>query len=102
MDAVIFRFSCADLYCSAFIFLASDPQTLPFTNGGRVLYGIALGVITVIFRNSANIEGIFVFSADSKRLCRCILDKLAFVIGVQTKQQLLRYLLGITSARLSE
>lgn len=56
-----------------------------------MLYGIALGVITVIFRNSANIEGIFVFSLLIVNALSLYLDKLAFVIGVQTKQ-LLRYL----------
>lgn len=90
MDAVIFRF-ISGFVLFGFIFLASDPQTLPFTNGGRVLYGIALGVITVIFRNSANIEGIFVFSLLIVNALSLYLDKLAFVIGVQTKQ-LLRYL----------
>lgn len=90
MDGVVFRF-ISGFVLFGFIFLASDPQTLPFTNGGRVLYGIALGVITVIFRNSANIEGIFVFSLLIVNALSLYLDKLAFVIGTQTKQ-LMRYL----------
>ena len=89
-DAVVFRFISGSVLFG-FIFLASDPQTLPLTNGGRMLYGIALGVITVIFRNTANIEGIFVFSLLIVNALSLYLDKLAFVIAVETKQ-IVRYL----------
>ena len=89
-DAVVFRF-ISGFVLFGFIFLASDPQTLPLTNGGRILYGIALGVITVIFRNTANIEGIFVFSLLIVNALSLYLDKLAFIIAVETKQ-IVRYL----------
>ena len=89
-DAVVFRF-ISGFVLFGFIFLASDPQTLPLTNGGRMLYGVALGIITVIFRSAANIEGIFVFSLLIVNALSLYLDKLAFVIATETKQ-IARYL----------
>lgn len=90
VDSTVFRF-ISGFVLFGFIFLASDPQTLPLTNGGRVLYGIALGTITVIFRNTANIEGVFVFSLLIVNALSLYLDKLWFVIVSKTKQ-LIRYL----------
>ena len=69
-----------------FIFLANDPQTLPYTNGGRILYGIFLGVIAVIFRNTAQIEGVFVFALLVVNALSLYLDKLAFDIKKKVKQ----------------
>lgn len=89
-DAVVFQF-ISGFVLFGFIFLASDPQTLPLTNGGRMLYGVALGIITVIFRSAANIEGIFVFSLLIVNALSLYLDKLAFVIVTETKQ-IARYL----------
>lgn len=34
-------------------FIASDPITSPYTQTGRVLYGIGIGIITIIIRNFA-------------------------------------------------
>ena len=90
IDSTVFRF-ISGFVLFGFIFLASDPQTLPLTNGGRVLYGIALGTITVIFRNTANIEGVFVFSLLIVNALSLYLDKLWFMIVTKTKQ-LIRYL----------
>lgn len=79
-DAVVFQF-ISGFVLFGFIFLASDPQTLPFTNGGRILYGIALGCITTIFRYTANIEGVFVFSLLVVNALSLYLDELAYNIG---------------------
>lgn len=67
-----------------FIFLASDPQTLPYTNGGRLLYGLSLGIITTVFRQTANIEGVFVFSLLVVNALSLYLDRLAYNIGTAT------------------
>ena len=89
-DAVVFQF-ISGFVLFGFIFLANDPQTLPVTNGGRILYGIALGVITVIFRNTAHIEGVFVFSLLIVNALSLYLDKLSWNIGRALKQAV-RYL----------
>ena len=34
-------------------FVASDPITSPYTQGGRIMYGIGLGIITVVIRHFA-------------------------------------------------
>ncbi len=34
-------------------FVATDPITAPYTQGGRIMYGIGLGIITVVIRNFA-------------------------------------------------
>jgi len=34
-------------------FVASDPITSPYTQKGRIFYGIGLGIITVVIRNFA-------------------------------------------------
>ena len=90
LESVVFRF-ISGFVLFGFVFLASDPQTLPLTNGGRVLYGIALGTITVIFRNTANIEGVFVFSLLIVNALSLYLDKMWFTILTKTKQ-FIRYL----------
>ncbi|MCH5324469.1 MAG: RnfABCDGE type electron transport complex subunit D [Eubacterium sp.] len=63
-----------------FIFLANDPQTLPLTGGGRLLYGVLLGLITTIFRQTAQIEGVFVFSLLVVNALSLYLDRLWFNI----------------------
>lgn len=44
-----------------FIFLASDPQTIPKTVFGRLLYGTLIGVLAVVFRHFGKVEAGFVF-----------------------------------------
>jgi len=85
VDATVFRF-ISGFVLFGFIFLASDPQTLPYTGGGRLLYGISLGVIATIFRNSANIEGVFVFALLITNVLSLYLDKLFFDIKNKLKQ----------------
>lgn len=84
-EAVVFQF-ISGFMLFGFIFLANDPQTLPYTNGGRILYGIFLGVIAVIFRNTAQIEGVFVFALLVVNALSLYLDKLAFDIKKKVKQ----------------
>lgn len=84
-DATVFRF-ISGFVLFGFIFLASDPQTLPYTGGGRLLYGISLGIIATIFRNSANIEGVFVFALLITNVLSLYLDRLHFNMKSKVKQ----------------
>ena len=65
MDAVIFRF-VSGFVLFGFIFLASDPQTLPFTNGGAIRHSARRnhGYIQKFRKYRGNIR---VLPADSKR-----------------------------------
>lgn len=44
-----------------FIFLASDPQTIPKTRFAKILYGMLIGVLAVVFRHFGKVEASFVF-----------------------------------------
>jgi electron transport complex protein RnfD len=44
-----------------FVFLASDPQTLPKTVPGKIVYGIVIGIIGCLFRHFGKVEGSFIF-----------------------------------------
>lgn len=85
MEAVVFQF-IGGFVLFGFIFLASDPQTLPVTIGGRILYGIALGSITALFRYNANIEGVFVFALLITNALSLCFDRLSFGARQQIKK----------------
>ncbi|MCM1333709.1 MAG: RnfABCDGE type electron transport complex subunit D [Bacteroides sp.] len=44
-----------------FVFLVSDPQTLPKTAAARIPYGILIGVLGCLFRHFGKVEGSFLF-----------------------------------------
>ncbi|MBO5377100.1 MAG: RnfABCDGE type electron transport complex subunit D [Ruminiclostridium sp.] len=44
-----------------FVFLASDPQTVPKTVPARIVYGLIIGVIGCLFRHFGKVEGSFIF-----------------------------------------
>lgn len=44
------------------VFMASDPSTIPSTNAGKLLFGILLGLITMLFRTFGATELSFVFA----------------------------------------
>lgn len=44
------------------VFLANDPQLLPKTRSGRAIYGIVLGLSTMIFRTFGKVDGSFLFA----------------------------------------
>jgi len=44
-----------------FVFLASDPQTLPKSYAGKIVYGIVIGIIGCLFRHFGKVEGSFIF-----------------------------------------
>lgn len=95
LDSLTFQF-ISGFVLFGFIFLASDPQTLPLTNGGRLLYGLLLGLITAIFRQTAQIEGVFVFALLVVNALSLYLDRLWFYIcsGVKRLIVYLRENLG--------
>lgn len=61
------------------IFMASDPQTTPKTGGGRLFFGIILGLVTMLFRSFGASELSFVFAL----LLTNALRELCDVIGVR-------------------
>ncbi len=44
-----------------FVFLASDPQTLPKTLSARIVYGLVIGILGCLFRHFGKVEGSFLF-----------------------------------------
>lgn len=44
-----------------FVFLASDPQTVPKTASARIVYGLIIGVLGCLFRHFGKVEGSFIF-----------------------------------------
>ena len=58
--SVIYEFSSGALVFGV-IFMANDPATMPDTRGGRLFYGILIGLITVLMRRFGAIELEFAF-----------------------------------------
>lgn len=44
------------------IFLVSDPQTLPKSVSGKIVYGVLLGILAVLFRHFGKVENSFIFA----------------------------------------
>ncbi len=44
-----------------FVFLASDPQTLPKSVPARIAYGFVIGILGCLFRHFGKVEGSFLF-----------------------------------------
>ena len=60
------------------IFMASDPQTTPRTGGGKLFFGILLGLVTMLFRSFGASELSFVFAL----LLANALSELCDVVGI--------------------
>ena len=58
--SVIYEFSSGALVFGV-IFMANDPATMPDTRGGRLFYGILIGLITILIRRFGAVELEFVF-----------------------------------------
>ena len=57
-------------------FMATDPVTSPVTNGGKWIYGILIGVITVLVRNfTGYVEGMM-FAILLGNICAPVLDEI--------------------------
>lgn len=59
-DSIMLEFMGGYLFFG-FIFLASDPQTVPKTAAARVVYGLLIGIIGCLFRHFGKVEGSFIF-----------------------------------------
>ncbi len=60
------------------VYMASDPITTPKTGGGKLVFGLLLGVITMLFRHFGNAQLSFLFAL----LLMNALTELCEVIGV--------------------
>ena len=60
LNSVIFEITSGVLLFGV-IFMASDPHTSPLTAIGQVLYGIFLGLVTMLFRKAGALDIEFVF-----------------------------------------
>ncbi|MBC8609767.1 Na(+)-translocating NADH-quinone reductase subunit B [uncultured Ruminococcus sp.] len=60
MNSVIFEITSGVLLFGI-IFMASDPHTSPLTAIGQLLYGVFLGLMTMIFRSAGALDVEFVF-----------------------------------------
>lgn len=94
-----------------FIFLASDPQTLPKTAAAKIPYGLLIGVLGCLFRHFGKVEGSFLFvllianalSLNLDTLCASALLKLrraaAYLLRNMGRYEKLRETAGDDSAR---
>ena len=60
MNSVIFEITSGVLLFGV-IFMASDPHTSPVTAIGQLLYGVFLGLVTMLFRSAGALDIEFVF-----------------------------------------
>lgn len=94
-----------------FIFLASDPQTLPKTAAAKIPYGLLIGVLGCLFRHFGKVEGSFLFvllianalSLNLDTLCASALSSLrraaAYLFRNMGRYEKLRDTAGDDSAR---
>lgn len=71
VDSVVFELIAGVLVFGA-VFMASDPVTSPKTGWGKALYGVLLGVLTMLFRYFGKMEITFVFAL---LLCNAVAPK---------------------------
>ncbi len=69
-----------------FVFLASDPQTLPKTIPGKIVYGIVIGIIGCLFRHFGKVEGSFIFVLLLANAFSLRLDDLCAYFGRQFRR----------------
>ncbi len=67
-------------------FMATDPVTSPITNGGKWIYGIIIGVVTVLIRNfTGYVEGVM-FAILLGNIVAPILDEIMFRYRIRRLQ----------------
>jgi len=74
------------------IFMATDPVTSPTTSFGQVLYGICLGILTVIFRHLTHYPEGVLTSILIMNLLVFVLDK----IGIRNKNYFKKIIISIS------
>lgn len=70
------------------IFMADDPVTSPVTTVGEVIYGICLGILTVVFRFLSNLPEGVMTSILTLNMFVTILDRIGVVSGSSFKKSL--------------
>ncbi len=68
-----------------FVFLASDPQTLPKTIAGKIVYGFIIGIVACLFRHFGKVEGSFVFVLLIANTLSLRIDALCETVGKAIK-----------------
>ena len=61
LDSVVYELSC-EAYMFGIVFMASDPATVPKTNGGKVFFGILLSALLMMMRYFGKVELHFVYA----------------------------------------
>lgn len=69
-----------------FVFLASDPQTMPKSYAGKIVYGIVIGIIGCLFRHFGKVEGSFIFVLLLANAFSLRLDDLCAYVARKFKQ----------------
>jgi Na(+)-translocating NADH:ubiquinone oxidoreductase B subunit len=65
-------------------FMATDPVTSPITNGGKLVYGILIGIVTVLIRNfSGYVEGVM-FAILFGNVAAPLLDEIS--LGIRARR----------------
>jgi Na+-transporting NADH:ubiquinone oxidoreductase subunit B len=65
-------------------FMATDPVTSPITNGGKLIYGILIGIVTVLIRNfSGYVEGVM-FAILFGNVVAPLLDQIAMAFRMRS------------------
>jgi Na+-translocating ferredoxin:NAD+ oxidoreductase RnfD subunit len=64
-------------------YMATDPVTSPLTNGGKWVYGITIGVVTVLIRNfTGYVEGVM-FAILLGNIAAPIFDEIVFSLRLR-------------------
>ena len=69
-----------------FVFLAADPQTMPATAAGKIVYGLVIGIVGCLFRHFGKVEGSFIFVLLIANALSLHLDEACAYIGARIKQ----------------
>lgn len=77
------------------VFMATDPVTSPTTSVGQVLYGLFLGILTVIFRYLTPYPEGVLTSILTMNMFVFILDKVGAVSRFNLKKSLVPYILAL-------
>ncbi|MBQ3842727.1 MAG: RnfABCDGE type electron transport complex subunit D [Ruminiclostridium sp.] len=69
-----------------FVFLAADPQTMPKTAAGKIVYGLVIGIVGCLFRHFGKVEGSFIFVLLIANALSLQLDDACAYVGAKVKQ----------------
>lgn len=87
LSSVIFEL-CSGGLIFGLVFMCSDPTTMPKTNNGKILYGIVLGTIVMLFRHFGAIELEFVYAILLANIFEIPCDRYALYLSEKFKKLL--------------